>query len=122
MTSINDLQRGDHVSFRSKFSNNHAIVECVNHGDENVMVIEPGQYHSKKLNFKDKNFRKYLHRNRPCPETVIERAHSMEGKQEYEQFGGNSERFANWCMEDEQVQNLRKSQNNAKTMSNKILF
>ena len=117
MTSINDLQRGDHVSFRRRFYNNHAIVEYVNHGDEYVMVIEPGQLHSKKLIFKDENFRKYLHRNHLRPETVIERAHSKEGKQEYEQFGGNSERFANWCMEDEQVQNLRKSQNYVKTMS-----
>ena len=118
---IDQLEPGDHVSFKRPLYSHHAIVEDVDYEKGNVTVIEYGtdprevasktsknvvfsapwkaKISRKTLKFLDENFNKVIHKVSLSAREVIRRARSRIGEEAYNVFENNCEHFANWCKE-----------------------
>lgn len=117
-SSLDDIQRGDHICFPRLAYSHHAIVESVNKRSGEANIIEytntlagfiddhfgdeknPGKAEvvEGKIKF-DTNEHVYVIKHTSCfdPDTVVSRAESQLGKREYKAVTNNCEHFALWC-------------------------
>ena len=117
-SSLDDIQRGDHICFSRLAYSHHAIVESVDKCSGEANIIEytntsagfiedhfrlrknPGKAEvvEGKIKF-DTNEHVYVIKHTSCfdPDTVVSRAKSQRKKREYNVFTNNCEHFALWC-------------------------
>ena len=117
-SSLDDIQRADHIRVERGPYWHHFIVESVDKGSGEVNIIEytntatgfiqdnsgdpknPGKAKvvEGKIKF-DTNENFYVIKHTSCfdPETVISRAESKLGERKYNAFTNNCEHFALWC-------------------------
>ena len=117
-SSLNDIQRADHIRLERALIWHHVIVESVDKGSGEVNIIEytntatgfiqdnsgdpknPGKAKVVRGKIKfDTNENLYVIKHTSCfdRETVISRAESKLGEREYNTFTNNCEHFALWC-------------------------
>lgn len=119
-SSLDDIQRADHIRVERGLYWHHFIVESVDKGSGEVNIIEytntatgfiqdnsgdpknPGKAKvvEGKIKFDtNENFYVIKHTLASCfdPETVISRAESKLGERKYNAFTNNCEHFALWC-------------------------
>ena len=121
VTSLNDLQRGDHIAFhRHKGAYwHHAIVERIDHDEGEIHVIEytntakgfsvdnclpPKNFEIVKARvtrhpykFRDENVYLLKHDNCLDQDEVVSRAQKKLGDEKYHVITNNCEHFAMWC-------------------------
>lgn len=117
-SSVDDIQRADHIFFDRTVLFHHGIVESVDKRNGEVNIIEytntatefirdnfchpknPGKAEVVRGKIKfDTNEHVYVIKHTRCfdPDTVVSRAESQLGKRDYNAFTNNCEHFALWC-------------------------